>query len=98
MSIDEKELSELAQAGTTICDESHIWVCTACGKTSRTKYGFDKKGDNLCDHGWDASCMCNAVLVEKATCVFKKGRVVEFSQKVAVPPPAERVVIKGEKE
>lgn len=31
------------------------WVCAACGKTSRTRYGLDEAG-------WDEACMMNAVL------------------------------------
>jgi len=34
-----------------------IWVCGACGKTSRDKYG-----EKRISRGWDESCMMNAVL------------------------------------
>ncbi len=53
-----------------------IYVCGACGKTSRWRYGFDEKsrmrdpnsGERYASAGWDESCMCNAVL-----CWEKKG-------------------------
>jgi hypothetical protein len=53
--------------GTVEAPDNMVWVCGACGKTSRTRYGFDKQNKNVCDRGWDASCMCNAVLC------YKKG-------------------------
>ena len=37
--------------------EGQLWVCAACGKTSRDRYGEKKISD-----GWDESCMLNAVL------------------------------------
>jgi hypothetical protein len=39
----------IAPAGT-------IWVCGACGKTSRDRYG------DADSRGWDSSCMLHAVL------------------------------------
>lgn len=34
------------------------FVCSACGKTSATRYGFDRDHDD----GWDVSCATHAVL------------------------------------
>lgn len=55
--------------GTELAPEGQIWVCAACGKTSRTKYGFlengartDEKGQCVSSYGWDESCMMNSVL------------------------------------
>jgi hypothetical protein len=49
-----------------------IWVCAACGKRSRDLYG-----DQRIDHGWDESCMLNAVLCVEESLVFgASGRVV----------------------
>lgn len=42
--------NEIAKPGT-------IFVCRACGKTSRDRYG-----DQAISAGWDESCMSNAVL------------------------------------
>lgn len=40
-----------------------VWVCTACGKTSK-----DRGGNHAISRGWDESCMLNAVLCyEKKT-------------------------------
>lgn len=47
-----------------------LWVCTACGKTTRDSYGSEK--------GWDESCMLNSVLVEESRLVYGGGRVVEI--------------------
>lgn len=47
----------------TKAPEGQIWVCAACGKRSRYKYGFDADGHRCGpDYGWDESCMCHAVL------------------------------------
>lgn len=40
-----------------------IWVCAACGKTHKDRYGEDGEGDL----GWDESCMLKAVLCEEDT-------------------------------
>jgi hypothetical protein len=51
--------------GTTLAPTGYQWQCQACGKRSRTRYGFDKAGKRQAiDHGWDESCMMNAALVK----------------------------------
>lgn len=40
-----------------IAPEGQIWVCAACGKRSRDRYG-----EQRIDSGWDESCMLNSVL------------------------------------
>lgn len=37
--------------------EGQVFVCGACGKRSRDRYG-----NNPIDRGWDESCMLHAVL------------------------------------
>jgi hypothetical protein len=51
--------------GTTMCADNKTWICMACGKLSRTKYGFDFLDRNCADHGWDVSCMMHAELITK---------------------------------
>lgn len=53
-----KERDRIAPAGA-------IWVCGACGKTARDRYGIE--GEH--DRGWDESCMLNAVLCAEASLV-----------------------------
>jgi hypothetical protein len=48
--------------GTTHAPSGQIYVCGACGKTSSTRYGFDKNERQVADPGWDESCMLHAVL------------------------------------
>lgn len=62
---DTKELAAFARAGTTPCAEAHVWVCGACGKTSRTRYGFNAADQSVASPGWDESCMLNAVLCHR---------------------------------
>ena len=60
---------ELAPAGK-------VWRCRACGKQSRTRFGFVDgngargsdhlpDGSRVADRGWDESCMLNAVLEDE---------------------------------
>jgi len=49
--------------GTDICPNGTVWVCAACGKTAKSKYGFDKDDNRTnISCGWDESCMMNSVL------------------------------------
>ncbi len=53
--------------GNYVAASDQIWVCQACGKTARSRYGFwddgtKRGGASNADNGWDASCMSNAVL------------------------------------
>lgn len=48
-----------------------MWVCGACGKTSDDRYGTD--GEH--SHGWDESCVLNAVLCYRPTYFKIGGRV-----------------------
>lgn len=57
--------------GTDMPPQGTIFICAACGKRSRTRFGFD--GQNLRvgpSQGWDESCMLNAVLVQEDSIVF----------------------------
>lgn len=58
------EKERIAKPGT-------IWVCGACGKTSRDLYG--DKGSSW---GWDESCMLNAVLCEEVQRPNERGEIV----------------------
>jgi hypothetical protein len=48
-----------------------VFMCGACGKLSRWRYGFDNSNQNsdpqgrpYASHGWDESCMMNSALIE----------------------------------
>jgi hypothetical protein len=51
-------------SGTDLAPAHQTWVCAGCGKTSRSRYGFDASGKSVADAGWDESCMLRAVLCE----------------------------------
>ncbi len=71
----------LENDGTTPAPEGQIYVCAACGKRSRTRYGFDDNNQNVGpSHGWDESCMLNAVL-----CYEQRDLLT--AEWVAVDPP-----------
>lgn len=53
--------------------EGMVYVCAACGKVSRYRYGFapdnsdyDSTGRKYSSAGWDESCMMNAELAKVA--------------------------------
>lgn len=50
------------EEGITHAPDGQVWVCGACGKTSRTRYGWDHTQRSVASPGWDASCMTWAVL------------------------------------
>lgn len=57
-----------------IAPQGAVFVCGACGKRSRDKYGTA-----AIDKMWDSSCMLHAVLCDEASLVFdpESGRVVK---------------------
>ena len=57
--VDVEQHSEPLEHGNRRAKPGYVWMCGACGKTSRDRYGFDR-----ISHGWDESCMLHAVLVE----------------------------------
>jgi hypothetical protein len=59
-----------------IAQEGKIFVCVACGKTSRGLYGTDGQA------GWDESCMLNAVLASEADVVRTGDRVTSITGSV----------------
>ena len=58
-----------------VAPEGQIFVCMACGKMSKDKYG-----DQQISQGWDASCMLNSALFEETELVIKNNRVVEIKE------------------
>lgn len=42
--------------GPRIAPDGKVWLCVACGKRVKDRYGEDR--------GWDESCMLNSVLVD----------------------------------
>ena len=45
-----------------LAPEGMIYVCTACGKTSPTKSGWDCNDNFVGQKGWDVSCFLNSSL------------------------------------
>ena len=59
-----------------IAPEGKIWICLACGKTAKNKYGPPD-----CMKGWDASCVMNSALVDEKYVVYgEDGRVKEIKE------------------
>src|SRR5689334_19239416 len=65
---------------TTMADNiappGKLWVCCACGKTTRDKYGNEGR--------WDESCMLNSILSDESHLVRgANGRVTEILAEAA---------------
>ena len=56
-----------------IAPEGQVFVCGACGKRSRDRYG-----DQKIDRGWDESCMLNSFLCYEDKLELREGRVVKI--------------------
>src|SRR5690349_14474465 len=48
--------------GTTPAPPGFVYVCPHCGKTSRTRWGFDAENKRCADAGWDESCAMRCAL------------------------------------
>ncbi len=52
--------------GTDVVEEPYRFVCGACGRTARSRYGVDAAGNRTTDStGYDESCAMNAVLCKR---------------------------------
>jgi hypothetical protein len=52
--------------------KGQVFVCGACGKRSKDKYG-----DQAIDEGWDVSCSMHAILCKEDSIKLKDGRAVK---------------------
>ena len=67
--------------GTDLAPEGQTWVCCACGKTARSRYGFDAEGNRTTRQRWDESCAMNAELFSNTRLVFgDSGLVVDIKK------------------
>ena len=57
-----------AKAEAALAPEGKLWVCHACGKAVRDRYGQEG--------GWDESCMLNSVLYDESRLTIINSRVV----------------------
>jgi len=69
--ITDAELKKLnAKMGNTRAPEGTVFVCTACSKTSSTRYGGCYEENSPM---WDESCMLHALLVRTADILEPEG-------------------------
>lgn len=59
------------ESENSMAPEGTVWVCAACGKRSRDRYGTKP-----IDWNWDVSCTLNAMLCRVDSLVMANGRVV----------------------
>jgi len=69
-------ISHLASNGEPIAPAGFVFVCLACGKTSRGQWGTDSMP------GWDASCKMNSSLVPEVNLVrsTESGLVIGITE------------------
>lgn len=64
-----------------VAPEGTLWVCMACGKTSRDLYG-----EQAINKGWDESCVLNAALCNIDKMKYgPDGRVVHVDEIIKEP-------------
>jgi hypothetical protein len=63
-------MNEIALPGT-------IWVCGACGRVSKDRYGYEKLHS-----GWDESCISNAFLCRENSLVYGDNGLVTNAEAV----------------
>lgn len=79
------------ESGNKRAPEGSVYVCGACGKVSRWRYGFDSaNGKNDASSGWDESCAMNSGLVPEAAFVEPYGW--RYPQRVRRVPPLQKEV------
>lgn len=55
--------SPLIMEGTDLAPDGQVWVCAACMKRARSRWGFDANNEStVIDYGYDSSCVSSAVL------------------------------------
>jgi hypothetical protein len=59
---EEVETEWRKKPGTEILPEHLVWMCEACGKTSLSRWGFDKGNNRVATMGYDESCAIHAAL------------------------------------
>ena len=64
-----------------------MWVCLACGKRSRDRYGKEET-----DRGWDVSCFINSVLVDMDKVQTKNGRIENVPKDAIIEDPCSLVL------
>jgi hypothetical protein len=55
--------------------EGAVWVCGACGKTAKDRYGMEGEQSP----GWDESCMLNSTLCHSERHIGEKGLLQWFA-------------------
>jgi len=58
-----------------LAKEGQVFVCGACGKRSKDRYG-----EEAIDLGWDVSCAVSAILCDKKSIGMKDGRVISADE------------------
>lgn len=56
-----------------VAPEGHVFVCLACGKRSKDRYG-----NQPLQRGWDVSCALNSDMFPIEHLVMENGRVVSI--------------------
>lgn len=69
-------------AVTDLAPEGQVWICGACAKTSRSKGGYDARGNSVADGWWDESCMLNAVLCYEASIKRRENGRIYYADPV----------------
>lgn len=62
----------MSEPKDVIAPDGKVWVCLACGKFTKDKFGNDR--------GWDASCVLNSNLFNINDLVIDNERVIAVKE------------------
>lgn len=83
-------MKQQTETGNKVAPKGYVFVCLACGKRSRDRYG-----DKAINHGWDVSCVLNCDMFKEESLVLNEhGRVTEIKNTNA--PKATEQELDGE--
>jgi hypothetical protein len=72
--------------GNQKAPDGHVYVCGACGRVSRWKYGLDFSGKHDSTPGWDLSCAINSLLTLESAIESPANWVYPKRVKKLIPP------------
>ena len=64
----------MSEPEDTLAPDGKVWVCLACGKYTKDKFGNDR--------GWDGACMLNSHLFNIIDLVIDNGRVIAIKKEI----------------
>ena len=80
-------MKQQTETGNKVAPKGYVFVCLACGKRSRDRYGMKP-----ISYGWDVSCTLNCDMFREEDLVLNEhdGRVTEIKANTNAPKATEQ--------